>query len=101
MIINQKRVSYKEGDTILQAAQDAGFHIPTLCYHPMLVKSGHCRVCLVEDVSHSKLVPACITEAKNGMVLETTSAKVDESVKADLRFLRYNLFCFEISFCSR
>ena len=41
--------------------------VPTLCYHPCLSISGHCRVCLIEvskGTAHSKLVPACATNVR-------------------------------------
>jgi NADH dehydrogenase/NADH:ubiquinone oxidoreductase subunit G len=36
LTINGQTVEAAAGDTILQAAQRAGIHIPTLCYHPAL-----------------------------------------------------------------
>ena len=46
LTIDGKQVTAKEGQTILQAAQEAGAHIPTLCYHPALPPDGNCRLCV-------------------------------------------------------
>ena len=42
------KVKAKEGDTLLDAAQDAGIFIPTLCHHEKLEPFGGCRLCIVE-----------------------------------------------------
>ena len=36
------------GSTILEAAEQLGIRIPTLCYHEDLCLAGVCRICLVE-----------------------------------------------------
>ncbi|MGB3129757.1 MAG: 2Fe-2S iron-sulfur cluster-binding protein, partial [Dehalococcoidia bacterium] len=41
--IDGKDVEAKKGMTILEAARDAGIHIPTLCYHEKLAPYGACR----------------------------------------------------------
>ena len=46
--INGKSYSVESGQTIMQAADHLGFHIPRLCYHPKLSLEGACRVCIVE-----------------------------------------------------
>ena len=59
--INNIDVIAEQGDTILQAAQRAGIHIPTLCYLKDINKSGACRVCLVEVKRARTLLSACTT----------------------------------------
>ena len=54
-------VSDEEGDTILQAATDAGIQIPTLCHLEGVYDIGACRLCLVEVTGVNKLLPACTT----------------------------------------
>jgi ferredoxin len=48
LTINDKLISAREEETILQAAQDAGIHIPTLCHLEGVTDVGACRLCLVE-----------------------------------------------------
>ena len=44
LVIDNKNVQAEEGSTILQAAQNNGIEIPTLCYHEELTTSGSCRL---------------------------------------------------------
>ena len=45
--IDGRPVTAKEGDTILDAAREAGVSIPTLCHHEKLEPYGGCRLCVV------------------------------------------------------
>ena len=45
--INDIPVTVPEGTRILDAARQAGFTIPTLCYYKDLTNEGSCRVCVV------------------------------------------------------
>ncbi len=49
--INGKEVEVPQGTTILDAAKEAGVHIPVLCHDSRLNPFGACRVCLVEQVA--------------------------------------------------
>ena len=75
--LNGRVLAVEEGSTILEAATKNHVHIPTLCHHPLLRKVGTCRVCLVETKTGTftqaptKLVPSCVTQAVNGMIIET------------------------------
>ncbi|HSM73851.1 MAG TPA: 2Fe-2S iron-sulfur cluster-binding protein [Desulfobacterales bacterium] len=46
--VNDRELKAHPGQTILQAADEAGIVIPRLCYHPALAPSGSCRLCAVE-----------------------------------------------------
>ena len=48
LIIDDKRVEAKEGQTLLEVAQENGIEIPTLCHHEALEPRGACRLCIVE-----------------------------------------------------
>lgn len=87
--INGQEVQVEEGATILDAAKKVGVYIPTLCYHPYLPLEEACRICVVEDVRRgwSTLVAACVFPARQGMVIETDSEKVQESRKTILELL--------------
>ena len=41
--IDGQEVACDRGDTILDAAQRVGIHIPTLCYEPRLPATAACR----------------------------------------------------------
>ncbi|MBR2829762.1 MAG: (2Fe-2S)-binding protein, partial [Solobacterium sp.] len=64
--INNRDVQAEAGMTVLQAAQAAGIHIPTLCYLKDINKSGACRVCLVEVKRARTLLSACTTPVSEG-----------------------------------
>ncbi|MCK6392030.1 MAG: 2Fe-2S iron-sulfur cluster-binding protein, partial [Azonexus sp.] len=40
--IDGRRVPFRAGQTILQAALEAGVYIPHLCHHPELTPHGSC-----------------------------------------------------------
>ncbi|HEY3298572.1 MAG TPA: NADH-dependent [FeFe] hydrogenase, group A6, partial [Armatimonadota bacterium] len=80
----------EEGMTILQAAQKAGVHIPTLCYHPDLKTEGVCRVCSVEVKGQNLLAAACGYPVIEGMEVETHSPKVREARRLIVELLLAN-----------
>jgi heterodisulfide reductase subunit A len=68
----------EEGTTILEAAEDLGIEIPTLCHHPGIEPYQVCRICLVEVVKKGwpKFVPACGHKAEEGTEVFTSTEKV-------------------------
>ncbi len=59
--------------TIMNAAEQAGINIPSLCYHKELVPTGGCGICLVEVQGYRDVVRACTTPVHDGMVVRTHS----------------------------
>ncbi|MGH8004751.1 MAG: 2Fe-2S iron-sulfur cluster-binding protein, partial [Limisphaerales bacterium] len=59
--VEGKKVEFKPGQTILEAALAAGFYIPTYCWHPKLDPVGACRICFVEVEKSPKLAVSCST----------------------------------------
>ena len=95
LTINGQEVTAQAGQTILDAAQEAGIDIPTLCHHPALKPIGACRVCLVEVAGQRTLQPACTFPVAAGQRVETESPKVVQARKfvLDLIFTERNHFC--------
>jgi formate dehydrogenase major subunit len=87
LTIDGRVVSAAEGQTILEAARSAGIAIPTLCWYPKLPLVGNCRICLVSVEGQPRLVPACATQAADGMVVTTESHAAVENRKALLGML--------------
>ena len=87
LTINGEPISAREGETILEAAQDARIHIPTLCHLDGVGDVGACRVCLVEVEGIPKLLPACTTQPTEGMVIHTNSPKLQEYRRMVLELL--------------
>jgi formate dehydrogenase major subunit len=95
LTIDGQEVTCDRGDTILEAAQRLGIHIPTLCYEPRLPASAACRVCMVEVEGARKAVPSCSTAAADGMVVLTNTEKVRKMRHLYLELLLsdHNSFC--------
>jgi NADH-quinone oxidoreductase subunit G/[NiFe] hydrogenase diaphorase moiety small subunit/NADP-reducing hydrogenase subunit HndD len=85
--INGYPVDVKKGKTILEAAEEQGVRIPTLCYHKDLCVAGNCRVCVVEVVGQKRLSAACATPCEDGMEILTNSLKVRNSRKHIIELL--------------
>ncbi|HOW97323.1 MAG TPA: FAD-dependent oxidoreductase [Kiritimatiellia bacterium] len=76
LTIDGKTVEARDGQTVLQAALDAGLYIPNLCYHPDLRPVGACRLCIVEIENMRGLPTSCTTPARDGMVVRTNTEAV-------------------------
>ena len=78
--IDGKDVQAKEGMTVLEAAQNAGISIPTLCHHEKLEPFGGCRLCIVkvEVGDWSKHVVSCVYIVEENLVVTTRSDKIDK-----------------------
>ncbi|ROQ92004.1 molybdopterin-dependent oxidoreductase [Desulfosoma caldarium] len=74
--INDQQVKAKAGQTILQAADEAGIYVPRLCFHPALEPSGSCRLCAVEIEGQRGLPAACTTPVAEGLRVQTQTPKV-------------------------
>lgn len=87
LAIDGNQVTVPSGTTILSAARDLGTEIPTICYHDHCTAYGLCRLCVVE-VEHSRVLqPACVAEAREGMVVHTRNARVERSRRTILEML--------------
>jgi NADH dehydrogenase/NADH:ubiquinone oxidoreductase subunit G len=75
--------------TILEAAQNGGIVIPTLCHHEKLEPFGGCRICIVEvDFrGRPKLVASCVYPVEEGLFVRTRSEKIDRIRKMILELL--------------
>lgn len=76
--IDGVEIAIEEGATILQAAREAGVHIPTLCHLDGVSDVGACRLCLVEIEGNNRLLPACVTEVIEGMVITANNPRLKE-----------------------
>ncbi len=89
VIINDRKIKAKEGQTILEAAESVGIEIPTLCHHEKLAPYGACRLCTVEIFrgQRSRLVTSCGYLVEDGLVVKTESKPVAEGRKMILELL--------------
>ncbi len=79
IIIDNKKISAREGQTILQVAKENNIKIPHLCFHPALKPSGSCKLCGVEVTSPSGkqvVMLSCIIKVKEDIIVKTDSKLV-------------------------
>ncbi|HLI05498.1 MAG TPA: bidirectional hydrogenase complex protein HoxU [Ktedonobacteraceae bacterium] len=86
LCIDGRDVSARETETLLEAAQEEGMFIPTMCHLEGLSEVGACRLCLVEVKGVSKLLPACVTRVEEGMEVYTRSERLDRYRRTVLEF---------------
>ena len=79
--MNDKEVSFSEGETVWQVAKREGIEIPHLCYldKPSYRGDGNCRVCMVEIEGERVLQASCIRKASENMVVHTASERAKKS----------------------
>jgi bidirectional [NiFe] hydrogenase diaphorase subunit len=95
LVIDGRAISARENQSILQAAQEEGIFIPTLCHLEGLSEVGACRLCEVEVKGSNKLLPACVTRIEEGMEVQTRSEKLDRYRRTllELFFAEGNHIC--------
>jgi predicted molibdopterin-dependent oxidoreductase YjgC len=74
--LNGTSAQFKPGQTILEAAEENGVLIPTLCHLKGTTPTGACRICVVEVEGARTLLPSCSTPVANGMNVQTESPRV-------------------------
>ena len=89
VIIDERRLIGRAGQTILELAMDNGIEIPNLCHDQRLKPTGSCRMCLVEVQGQKNPVAACTFEIAPGMVVHTHSDEIDQTRKAVMELLCY------------
>ena len=79
LTIDEQEVKVKKGTTILQAANQAGIDIPTLCFLKDINEVGDCRMCMVEVEGRRGFATSCIQKVEEGMVVHTNTPNVMEA----------------------
>ncbi len=80
LTIDGNSVTVPKGTTIWEAAQGAGINVPVLCHKPPMDPVGVCRACVV-DVGARVFAASCVREAEEGMKVETTNERLEQSRK--------------------
>src|SRR5215510_14516422 len=93
--VDDRTLEVPEGQTILQALDAAGLlmngvEIPHYCWHPKLSIDGSCRLCQVEVEGQPKLQIACNTVVADGMVIRTTTERVQRAREGVMALLLVN-----------
>ncbi len=87
--INGKKITAKEGSTILEAARQKGIEIPTLCFNEALQPYGACRLCIVEieKDGRTSIESSCTHLVQEGMTVQTHSKRIMEDRKFVIELL--------------
>jgi formate dehydrogenase alpha subunit len=78
LTVNGREITAPTGATVLQACQEAGANIPTLCHDPRLKPYGACRLCIVEIQGMRGYPTSCTTVVAQDMVVTTSSDDLNE-----------------------
>jgi len=86
-------IAFAQGQTILQAAIDAGAYIPHLCFHPDFKPHGSCKVCTVKVGGRESA--SCTTRATAGAVVESDTPAINAERRSlvQMLFVEGNHFC--------
>ncbi len=90
LVIDGRELEVEEGLNIIQAAARLGIEIPHFCYHPALSIVAQCRQCLVEVEGVPKMLPACNTFVRDGLVIKTNSERALKARRATVEFTLIN-----------
>jgi len=96
--IDGVEIKGRPGQTIMQAAEEAGVYIPRLCHCKELVPFGSCRVCTV--MVNGRPQSACTQPIAEGAVVENNTAKLQHYRRnlIEMLFVEGNHFC---PFCEK
>ncbi len=86
-------IPFADGQTVMQAAADAGIHIPHLCYHPDYAANGSCKLCTVEI--GGRQASSCTTKAVDGMEVDSNTEELNSERRAltQMLFVEGNHHC--------
>jgi NADH-quinone oxidoreductase subunit G len=85
-IIDRVTVRLEGERNLLELCRKAGVELPTFCYHSEISVYGACRMCMVE-VEGRGVVPACSTNAEDGMVVHTNTKQIRDMRKMTIELM--------------
>jgi [NiFe] hydrogenase diaphorase moiety small subunit len=96
--IDDVEVEAKSGQSIIEAADEAGIYIPRLCYFEGLVPHGSCRICTV--MVNGRPQAACIQPARPGIIVESDTEQIRKYRRRliEMLFVEGNHYCM---FCEK
>jgi [NiFe] hydrogenase diaphorase moiety small subunit len=97
-IIDEKEIEARKGQTIMEAADEAGIYIPRLCAMNELAAHGSCRICTV--LVNGRPQSACTQPVAPGIIVENDTEKLNTMRKrlVEMLFVEGNHFCM---FCEK
>ncbi len=96
--IDGVEVEATQGQTIMQAADEAGIYIPRLCAHKDLLPFGSCRVCTV--MVNDRPQAACTQPVSQGMSVDSETEELNDIRRSivEMLFVEGNHYC---PFCEK
>jgi NADH-quinone oxidoreductase subunit G len=90
--LDGREISARPDELVIAAAERHGVYIPRFCYHPRMSSVGMCRMCIVDiDTGRGPaLLPSCMVECSDGMVVSTESHAAKKAQEGVLEFLLIN-----------
>lgn len=76
IVVDGRKVSASQGQTVLDVCRAAGIRVPALCHDPRLKPYGACRLCIVKIDGEPGYPTSCSTEVRDGMVVHTATPEV-------------------------
>ena len=73
--IDGVKISFSVGETIMEAALEAGIYIPHLCHHPEFQPHGSCKLCTV--LVNGRSCSACTMPAMEGQDVLSNTAELN------------------------
>jgi len=91
--IDGQSIPFADGQTVMQAATDAGVFIPHLCYHPDYEANGSCKMCTCKI--DGRQVSSCTARATDGQVIESNTEELNSERRAlaQMLFVEGNHHC--------
>ncbi len=91
--IDGVEISGRPGQTIMEAADDAGVYIPRLCAYKGLSPFGSCRVCMV--MVNGRPQTACTQPIGPGMIVENNTERLTNLRRnlIEMLFVEGNHYC--------
>ena len=104
LTVDGVQIGAKPGQTVIQAAMDAGIYVPYLCYWPGMKPYGACRVCVVEVEGQRGTPASCTLPVTEGMVVRSVSPQLEGLRRGILELLLSEhphgcLTCHRIELC--
>jgi len=92
-VIDGRTVPFREGQTIIEAAGEAGVYVPHLCHRPGYAPHGSCKVCTVNV--DGQPATACTTRARDGIAVDNDAPALNDDRRAlvEMLFVEGNHIC--------
>lgn len=88
LVVDDREIEVKEGETLLKACLENDIYIPNLCYmDDVKANAASCRMCFVEIEGEEKPVTSCTVKVKGNMIVRTDTPDVRRLQRSAFRLL--------------